>query len=196
MPPIRRLALRLIPDHNERSRKRLLSQWWEQPRLAGLARGIGAAGQVLENLIFQVLDERTLDTAVGVHLERWGRIVGERRGGLEDHDYRRIIRARMRVNRWAKFGSDPGIDEQIAIFELLMDARSVRYFPLYHAGFALVAERDTFLPDIVAQRVVRTMLDAKPAGVGLTLIEALPGSLILSGGPGVGVGVLSNRLYP
>lgn len=190
------LALQFIPDHNERSRKRLPFQFWEAPRLAGLARGIGDSGQVLENLILDLLDGQTLDTAIGVHLERWGAIVGERRGSLEDHELRRFIRARLRANRWAKFGTVSGINEQLRIYEIVMDARAVRYFPTYHAGFALVAERDTFLPDRVMERVVRLMLDCKPAGVALDLIEALPGSLTLSGGPGVGIGVLSRRLYP
>jgi len=190
------LALQLIPDHNERARRRLPFQWWHQPRIAGVARGLGATAQVLETLIFRTLDERTFNTSAGIHLERWGDLVGERRGALADTDYRRFIRARMRANRWNKFGTVAGIDELLAIYGLVMDAQAVRYFPMYHAGYALVAQTGTFIADEVAQRVVRLMLDCQPAGIEMSLVEALPGSLVMSGGPGMGLGTLARTLYP
>ena len=169
----------------------------EQPRIAALMRGIGDVLQDAELLHFRLLDERTLDNATGIHLNHWGERVGEKRGSLQDQDYRRFIQARIQALGWAPLGGTTApIDGVISILGLVGQC-PVRYFPKYHAGFKLVLYRSAWLGDEVADRVVRLMLDLRPAGVSLTLVEALgvpfgPGT----GGMSVGAGLLSRRLYP
>ena len=55
--------------------------------------------QSLEGMLQQLLTERSIDTAVGAQLDVIGRIVGQRRNGLDDDTYRRHCRAKISVNR-------------------------------------------------------------------------------------------------
>ncbi len=133
--------------------------------------GVGDSLQRLEDLAFEVLDGFFLDAAVGAQLDYWGSVVGEPRGPLEDADYRRFIRARALVNR-----SDSTVERLLEIWRTVMDvdedhAWEVEDFP---AGFDLVAVRPSYMSDTLYRRVWRIMQDAKPAGVTLTLTEAIP----------------------
>lgn len=132
--------------------------------------GAGDSLQRFEDDAFLAMDAGYLDNAVGVWLDRWGLIVGEERGPLEDRDYRRFIRARALCNRF-----DGTVESSLAIWRLVMDVDELHGWEVenYPAAFYLVAVRDSLLTDIVYRRVFRTMQDAKPGGVTLTLIEAL-----------------------
>jgi hypothetical protein len=55
--------------------------------------------QSIENMLQQLLTERSIDTAVGAQLDVIGRIVGQKRNGLSDDDYRRYCRARIATNK-------------------------------------------------------------------------------------------------
>ena len=55
--------------------------------------------QDVETILQQLLAERSVDTAIGEQLNVLGRIVGQDRNGMVDDDYRRLIRARISVNR-------------------------------------------------------------------------------------------------
>jgi hypothetical protein len=54
--------------------------------------------QELETMWFELINERTMDTAVGVQLDGLGDIVGEERFGRNDDDYRVAIKGRIRLN--------------------------------------------------------------------------------------------------
>jgi len=142
----------------------------ELPFWRALMGGVGDSLQRFEDDAFAAMDAGYLDTAAGVWLDRWGLIVGEERGALEDRDYRRFIRARALCNRF-----DGLVESSLAIWRLVMDVDDQHGWEVenYPAAFYLVAVRDTLLTDIVYRRVYRTMQDAKPGGVTLTMIEAL-----------------------
>jgi hypothetical protein len=55
--------------------------------------------QRFENASIEMLNERTVDVAVGAQLDLLGKIVGQPRLGFTDDLYRRYIRARIAVNR-------------------------------------------------------------------------------------------------
>lgn len=52
----------------------------------------------LEDVLYQLLTERFIDTAIGAQLDLIGKIVLQARNGLGDDDYRRYLRARIAAN--------------------------------------------------------------------------------------------------
>ena len=172
------IELAYIPDHRERARKRLLSQDWDKPRIASLAEALGMGAQALEDVYFDLLMGRRLESSVGAQLDTWGAIVGEARGALGDTDYRRFIEARVAANVCK--GS---VDELLAIWELVTYPSTVRYLSMYPAGFKLQAVRPRLFNARMARRVSRFRADVKPAGVTMVLIEALPGYFGFDGNP-------------
>ena len=186
------LQLVYVADWSMRARKNLLGLDWSRPRIAALAQALGDGSQALEDVTFDVLLSNRLESASGVTLDRYGDIVGEKRGPLGDEDYRRFIQARILVNIT---GSTP--DQLIAIFALVTFPSDVEYLPMYPAGFTLQAVRKSWLSEVMRRRVRRIMNDAKPAGVTIELIESLPGFFGFEGNEaatGYDDGVLSRVL--
>lgn len=176
--------LTYLPNHEERARKRLLSQHQSKPRIVALAEAMGAGAQLLEDTLFDVLLTGSLEAANGVTLDMIGRVVGEVRGPLEDEDFRRFINARILVNVCK--GS---IDELLAIWALVTAPSSVRYLTMYPGGYTLQAVRKTWLTEPSRRRIRRMMQDARPAGITTEYIEALEGYFGFYGGTGKGYGV-------
>ena len=178
------LGLDYIPDHDDRLVRKLPSHiQTEAERLVALVSGLGAGVQLAEDYLFGVLDLSTLFNARGEQLEQWGDLVGEKRGPLSDGDYLRFIRARLQINRWHDAGTRSPIDSMLDIYATIMGTSTVLYINTPPACFELVAVRDRFLPDPQADRVIRAMLDATPAGVRLILTEALAPTTGVSGSP-------------
>lgn len=183
-----------IPDHGDRLiEDDLYNKLRHLPRWASWATGIGGGAQLLEDQIFDLITGTYFDTCNGFLLERWGSYVGEERMGLNDTELRNFIRARMLVDVCGGNG-----DEYIWIYDLITSPNSgVRAVAKYPACFTLTTLRSTPMRDIVARRVVRTMLDAKADGIGMGLIEAVAPAFGFDGNPlasGFGVGALSRRL--
>lgn len=160
-----------LPDHGERAFRALLTQDLDKPRIAALARAMGAGAQELEDTTFDLIIGRALSAAVGAQLDQWGSVVGEARVGLDDEDYRRFIRARVLANICR--GT---VDEIIAIWSLVTaPATTVRYLPMHPAGFKLYVVRKKWLAEALRRRIRRMLEAVKPAGVTIELIEALDG---------------------
>lgn len=71
--------------------------------------------QELEQFFFQLINDRTLDTAVGAQLNGIGSIVGENRNGRGDTDYRRAVRAKILINK-----SSGTLEQLVAIVRTLI----------------------------------------------------------------------------
>ncbi len=72
--------------------------------------------QEIEDVLWELIDERTIDAAVGVQLDGIGAIVGEPRLGKTDDEYRLFIKARRLVNL-----SSGTVPELIEILGLLTE---------------------------------------------------------------------------
>lgn len=173
------LPLVYVADWPARASKALLGLDWSKPRIVALAEALGEGSQALEDVTFDVLLSTRLEAASGSTLDLYGGIVGERRGPLGDEDYRRFIQARILTNI-----TDSTIDEMIAIFALVTYPGEVEYMPMYPAGGTLQVLRQSWLSDRMRRRIRRIMDDAKPAGVAIELIEALPGFFGFEGNEG------------
>lgn len=152
-----------IPDHRERARADLLSQFRHKTRIEALIRALALGTQNLEDALLDFVVSLSVDFATDELLNRLGKLVGEQRLGLSDSEFRRIIRVRIAANR-----SSGTRDELISIFEQATDAAEVRYVDSFPAAFLLIA----FVPEIPSQilrdRINAIIEIAKPAGVNFT----------------------------
>jgi hypothetical protein len=133
----------------------------------------GEALEEAEDSAFNLIAERLLDTSVGVQLDVWGLVVGERRDGLSDDEYRAFIEARILSNL-----SNGEIDRLTQILATLGrasgDAPTVLYFPLYPAGMWFNYATDRPATADMAARIVTQMTEVAPAGVGVDFIVETP----------------------
>lgn len=164
-----------IGDHADRMVADALFQDQNRPILRALLQALGEGAQLQEDQFFDLLISRGLNVATGEALNQWGRIVGSQRGGLSDDDYRKFIKARILGNL-----CEGTPDQLLAILALVSEPSQVRYFEHFPAGFRLQVLRDSPLSDLLARRIGRLMRLVKPAGVGMSLTEALTDSLLFS----------------
>ena len=151
-----------IEDFEARAIALLLSQYRDKIRITALVAAFGTMTQSLENEIDEILTMRLLDVAEGKNLDLYGNIVDEPRGGLDDVDYRRFIRAKILINLSRGTPSD-----LIAIWKLLTESPEVSYKELYPATIKFQALIEPDLSDDVLNRIGRAMRSVKPAGVML-----------------------------
>lgn len=169
------------------------------PGWQAMVKGLATGTQAVEDDLWSLTDE-SIDSAMGAFLDEWGALVGETRGALNDSDYRRFIKARILANN--SLGSR---DELLEVLRIASNATQVVHHDQFPAHFTLTYLRESWLATPVTDRLVRLMRDAKPAGVGLTLVEALVVPLGMAGasavtvgglsGPGTGGGLLSRLIF-
>lgn len=87
------------PDHVAKGLALLLQQWRSSSKVTGILATYLRIFQDLENVTWDVINSRMVDTAVGAQLDMLGDLVGEPRKGRNDIDYRSAVRLRIRVNR-------------------------------------------------------------------------------------------------
>ena len=166
----------LRPNLDEFASSLLLAdQRLNMPRLEAFARALGAGAQVLETLLYSILVGTSLEGAEGVHLERWGKLVGEQRGGLTDARYREFIELRARVN------TSP--DDTSTFKQLLTDAvapLSVQGWPMYPAGAQFEISGGAFIGDVERSHVAGLLRDLKPAGVAAPVVQRIPNAFTFS----------------
>lgn len=144
----------------------LISPYRGKTNIKALLQSIAETCQILEDDVFNVLVSTTLEHASAVHLDKWGALVGERRGGLGDPEYRRFILARIQASRCK--GS---AEEYLRIFRDLTAPSVVEMYPMYPHGFKLYAFRASYMEDVYSRRVGRFMRAIAPAGVEILAAE-------------------------
>lgn len=150
-------------DHLERGLPRLLEQFKEKGKLTALLTSYLKQIQFLEDCVWEVVFARTIETATGILLDHIGAIVGRKRFGLNDVDYRIAIRAQIRINR-----SSGRPEDVIAVANLSVPiGYTVEYNEFYPASIQVdIIEIVTF--------TVRVLIDnlraAKAGGVRLNVV--------------------------
>lgn len=181
--------LTYIGDHRARAVADLLHFDRLAERLRAFVEAMSGGAQAIEDVAFDLLLSTGIEDATGIMLDRLGRIVGERRGGLDDGAYRGFIRVRIRANLSA--GS---LDDLIAVFQGASGASKVRYYDLFPAAFGIYAERAEPMTDRLRDRVRGIMDDIKPGGVGMTLLETDAQTFTFDLGPGFDGGLLARLI--
>lgn len=155
-----------ITDHCLQGQDRFIEPFKSKPRLDALLCVYLDQVQELEAVLWDVLVDRYIDTAVGVQLDVLGSIVGQGRLGLGDDDYRTLIRARIKVNL-----SDGHPEQLIEILSLIQDPDEPGVIELYEyppASFII-----TILGDIGSLDPALAFLllnAARAAGVGFSFV--------------------------
>lgn len=154
-----------IESHATEALDRLCELFKVQPNVRALITVWCRPVQAFEEVLYQVLTERTVDLAVGVQLDMLGVIVGQPRGGLVDDDYRRYIRARIRVNR-----SSGTIDELIVIARLIVNDEDATIWlePSYPAACVMHIQGIP-VDDAIATALVVFLRAAATGGVRVVL---------------------------
>lgn len=102
-------------DYTTEGQGRLLSTLQGDPKLDGLIAAYLDRCQELEDVAYEVIRQRGIDTAEGHRLDRIGGLVGIRRGGRDDDTYRLRIRAEIAI-----LNSDGLAEDLITILGLLL----------------------------------------------------------------------------
>lgn len=105
-----------ITDHVAAALARLAQQLKDKPNIEAIFTALLGPTQSIEDVLYQLLTERTIDTAVGAQLDALGTLVGQPRNGMVDEDYRRLVRARI-----ARNNSDGLVEDLIVVTRLIID---------------------------------------------------------------------------
>jgi hypothetical protein len=164
-----------VPNHEEKAKDLLLAQDKGKPRTEALVSAFGAGAQALESLSFAVIvGASTLQVAEGVNLDRWGALVGEHRGGLDNEQYRRFIELRQVVNT-----TFPNEDALWTVISTAVDPYPLRVWPLYPGGLKVIVASTDWLPDTVVAHIQGLIRDFRPAGTIVPIIEYVPDHMAL-----------------
>lgn len=115
-----------------------------KPRLMALTTAYIEQIQDLEDAFYQLITDRTIETAVGAQLDGIGSIVGEAREGREDEDYRLAIRVRILLNL-----TNGTIEQVIEILSLATGGKTIHVINWAH-GENVLSDGDMEAPSLDA----------------------------------------------
>lgn len=146
-------------DVIETGKDLLIDFWKDKPVMQGLLKSQLREIQKLEDLTFQLLNERNVNDAVGVQLNVIGSIVGEDRQGRSDVEYREAILNRIALNR--SDGTPPVI---LDLLSILSGSSVPNIFEHYPASFI------AYVDEGASHNLAKTLKDISAAGVDTRLM--------------------------
>lgn len=157
------MALVKITDHTQQALDRLANQFQGKPLIEGLITAFTNQFQDLEQVLCDMLDFRSVLTSVGVQLDKIGQVVGEKRAGRDDDNYRQGIIAQIGINT-----SDGTPNDTFFVFNLITG--STKTILLYYppATIQLWANKD--ISGLNIAQLYNDMQLTIPGGVGLNAI--------------------------
>jgi hypothetical protein len=114
-------------DITQQGLDRMLSQWSGKPNITGLFQSYLDNIQPVEDALQQLLDERGIDTAIGVQLDVLGLIIGVERLGRNDTEYRAALKVQIAINN--ADGTEPNITGVLLLLTGLSDFSYQEVFP-------------------------------------------------------------------
>lgn len=127
-----------------------------------LIRSYANETQALDAAATDLLRLISLDDATGVQLDGLGQIIGAEREGLDDSDYRMLLRAQIQANRSG--GTIPQLVEIIRLASnTTLPQAAVEFFESFPAEF--VAKITTKLDPGAGYIAAQLMYESKAAGV-------------------------------
>jgi hypothetical protein len=148
-------------DHMDRAPRRFIEQFKDKPKLAAILTSYIRQIQNLEDCAWEVIESRTIASS-GKSLDSIGRIVGRKRYGLSDADYRIAIRAQIRINR-----SSGTAEDIIAVAKLSLPDYTIEYLEHYPASIQVNAVGAALF---TIGMVVANLRAAKMGGVRLGFV--------------------------
>lgn len=171
-------------QHTEEMLDNRVEQFRDKSRFASLLSAFGSQIQDIEDALFQILSDTSIDSAAGMQLDGVGTIVGEERNGLSDADYRLRIKARVLANK-----SSGTIEDLLGICDVLGLTATTVLEP-----FPANVELESTIAITNGFEVGRFLQSARAAGVGLSLtwFEQTPAFLFDTAGNGFDQGKMGN----
>lgn len=149
-----------ITNHIEQALERLLEQYKGKIRIEGLISALVEQIQDLEDVVFDLPEDLTIETASGIQLDLIGTIVVQDRLGFSDDVYKALLRAKIGENV-----STSTPEDIIDVTKLLTGATLVHFQEYFPAGYGISINIsvDPSLIDFFYRRIDRV----DPAGVRL-----------------------------
>jgi hypothetical protein len=121
--------------------------------------------QEIEDALQQLLSERGVNTAVGAQLDVLGKLVGQPRNAMVDDDYRRLIRAKITINK-----SKGRIEDVLDVADLVI-SDALASLVIDNQGMAAFVLRieDQPLADATAELLIPLLRNTVSAGVRVIL---------------------------
>lgn len=149
----------------------LLWQFRGSPRLVELVEIFADEVQSCEDCYHELVDERTLETAVGVQLDQYGLLVTWPRAGLGDDEYRSMIKVAMVAHQ-----TQGDIETASYVIAKIVGV-PVRYIQKgqAHAEWQWIRSSDLSQSDIDLLNSLMPLI--VPAGVSWSLVEGVDDSV-------------------
>lgn len=163
-------AVARVTDHRAAGLARLTSQWQGLPVIEAVLGAWLDQIQAVEDALWSLLVDTTLETSTLAALDQLGRVVRQARpSGLGDEDYRTLLRAVILANR-----SRGRLPDLLAVASLLFGATA---FTVTEPGRATVVVEPASQPSTLSTAVIAAVLRrAKAGGVRLLTIDVPAGS--------------------
>lgn len=159
----------VVKNHEDQAFSRLLEQFKDKPNIEALLKGWMKGVQTTEDSLFDLLNNRSIQTAFGIQLDYIGKIVGIKRGGRSDTSYREAIQLQILINT-----SEGTPDDILEILSLITNATIVKSFPHYPVGGNLYTNGTT-IPSTLAS----TLTKAAPISHGAIQVYHDPDDVAL-----------------
>jgi len=173
-----------ITDHVDQAKNRAVWQYKNKSEWDALTEIHAERMQVLEDVLEQILKERSLTRSVGVQLDRYGADFKVFREGDNDEDFRLRIRVEINISR--SFGEVESLIFNLARLVFPRPISLTQIFPLlilmriFVTDFGEISDEALAMADLTMQTV-------KAAGVGLEVgLQLVGNAFIVSDNPSGG----------
>lgn len=152
------MALEQVLQHPEEAVLKLIAPFEGKPRIASLLTAFILEIQLIEDTIWDLLEQRDIDSADLTRLKILGKIVGQAQLGFTTEEFRLMIRARAAAN--ASFGR---MDNLLDVLELLFGPGNFSIAELGNATLLLIADDQVDNPSLATF----ILPDVRAAGIQL-----------------------------
>jgi hypothetical protein len=158
------MSVTQIIDHVARAKARVIQQYKEKQNLLAIIEAITNQIQDIEDALYQLLNGRLIDNAVGIQLDRIGTIVVLTRPiGLGDNFYRALLYAKIGQNT-----SQGETEKVLNVFRLATQSNTVNFQDCGLAGHILMGSGGPLSPQIID--LVRELTQGS-SGAGIRVDE-------------------------
>jgi hypothetical protein len=161
------MSIYQIVDHADRAVANLISKFENATNFQELVRIFVDEIQQLDDLVFALISERYLSSAVGAQLDAYGVVLGFARQGFSDTEYRNLLEARALINQ-----SEGQIGPILFILQKITRASLVLYIPTYPAAYIVQYTSSVYTSTSFREIIKEFILLITPCGVLNTIVEA------------------------
>lgn len=153
-----------VKDYLSTAKGYLPQQYKDRPNIEGLLTAIIRPLQDIENKLYEIYRNYSLQEASDHYLDRIGTLVGESRNHLEDDKYRLAILARIMVNN---AGATP--EDIINTLKFTYNPRRLSYTEIYPACFSVFMQGNNI--NSSSKSLIKSII---PAGVSNFVVTYSP----------------------